>query len=69
MSLLKTGRPVSRKEKALESVKILDEETIRMNINIDKSFYKEIKQLALNEDKTIKDIVISALHKYVNKES
>lgn len=40
---------------------------IRMNVNITKSFYKRIKQRALNEDKTIKDIVIKALEEYLNK--
>lgn len=69
MSLLKAGRPTNKKEKALESVRDISEETIRMNINISKSFYKKIKQKALDEDCTITEIAIKSLETYMSKNS
>lgn len=67
MSLLKAGRPLSKKEKAIASVKDTEEETIRMNVNIPKAFHKKIKQKALDEDTTVTDIVIKALTEYMSK--
>lgn len=68
MGILKTGRPTtSKKEKAIASVQERHEESIRMNINISKPFYKKVKQLALNEDTTITDIVIKSLEAYMSK--
>ena len=66
MSLLKAGRPIGKKEKAIASIKD-DEETIRMNINIPKDFHKQLKQKALDEDTTIKEIVMRALNEYMSK--
>lgn len=42
------------------------EEMIRMNINLPKSFYKKIKQKALDEETTVTEIVIKALEKYLH---
>lgn len=67
MSLLKAGRPLSKKEKALASVQDTEEETIRMNVNISKIFHKRIKQKALDEDTTVTEIVIKALNEYMSK--
>jgi len=68
MSLLKAGRPTtSKKEKALASVQNKQEESVRMNINISKSFHKQIKQRALDEDTTVTEIVIKALEEYLSK--
>lgn len=66
MSLLKAGRPIGKKEKAIASIKD-SEESIRININIPKDFHKQLKQKALDEDTTIKDIVIRALNAYMSK--
>jgi NRPS condensation-like uncharacterized protein len=44
-----------------------DEETIRMNVNIPRSFYKRIKQTALDENTTVTDIVMKALEGYLSK--
>ena len=66
MSILKTGRP-SRKEKAIADVQNLQDETIRMNINIPKVFYKKIKQKALDDDMTVTELVIKALKTYISK--
>lgn len=66
MSQLKTGHP-SKKDKAIASVQETQEDTIRMNVNIPKDFYKKIKQKALDEDTTVTDIVKQALTEYINK--
>ncbi len=68
MSILKAGRPTtSKKEKALASVQNTQDESIRMNVNISKSFHKKIKQRALDEDTTVTDIVMKALKEYLSK--
>jgi predicted HicB family RNase H-like nuclease len=68
MSILKAGRPTtSQREKALASVQDTQEESIRMNVNISKSFHRQIKQWALDEDTTVTDIVMKALKAYMNK--
>jgi len=43
------------------------EEVTKMNVNIPKSFYKKIKQRALDEDTSVTEIVIRALNQYLNK--
>ena len=43
------------------------EGTIRMNVNIPRSFYKRIKQKALDENTTVTDIVMKALEGYLSK--
>lgn len=60
MSLLKSGRPSAK-------VKIDKVEIMKMNINIDKSLHKEIKRYALEHDMTITDLILTSLHKYMNK--
>lgn len=68
MSLLKVGRPTQRKkEKSLASAQGEQEEFMRMNINISKSFHKQIKQYALDRDTTVTEIVIKALKGYMSK--
>jgi hypothetical protein len=66
MSLLKAGRPLNKKEKAIASVKS-EEDTIRMNVNISKAFHKQIKQKALDEDTTVTEIVMKSLKEYMSK--
>ncbi len=68
MSILKAGRPTtSKKEKALASIQDIQDEFIRMNVNISKAFHKKIKQRALDEDTTVTEIVMKALEKYLSK--
>lgn len=69
MSLLKAGRPTGKKERAIASVQDVGtgEENVRMNVNIPKSFYKQIKQTALNQDTTITELVLKAVSEYISK--
>jgi len=60
MSLLKSGRPSAK-------VKIDKVETMKMNINIDKVFHKEIKRYALEHDITVTELILISLRKYINK--
>lgn len=65
MSLLKPGRPSTNKENAL---KLLEKEKIvKININIAKSFHKEIKRFALEKDINITELVINSLQEYMKK--
>lgn len=64
MSMLKSGRPSANKEKILNN---LQEETVKINMNIPKSFHKEIKKFAIDHDMTLTDLVKSSLYKYINK--
>ncbi len=69
MSQLKTGRP-SRKEQAIAAVQVNEaEEKTRLNINISKKFYRQVKQIALDEELSITDIVKKALNEYMSKSS
>ncbi len=62
MSLLKSGRPSAKS--------IIDKvETMKMNINIDKSLHKEIKRYALEHDITITELIITSLRKVIKKKS
>lgn len=65
MSLLKTGRPSINKEKALQQLE--QQEFTKMNLNITKSFHKEIKRYALEHDMTIKELIHKSLYEYMKK--
>lgn len=65
MSMLKSGRPSANKEKILNNLQ--EEETVKINMNIPKSFHKEIKKFAIDHDMTLTDLVKSSLYKYMNK--
>lgn len=58
---------MATKDKSNKKTNTLPAGNVRMNVNIPKSFYKQIKQRALHEDKTVKDIVMKALEEYLNK--
>ena len=62
MSLLKSGRPSA-------NIKIDKVETMKMNINIDKSLHKEIKRYALEHDITITELIITSLRKVIKKKA
>jgi hypothetical protein len=69
MSMLKVGRPsTNKKQKAIEEVQELKkEEVVKMNINIERSFYKKIKQKALDEDTTVTELVTRIVKEYISK--
>ena len=68
MKLLKAGRPShNKKDKAISAVQETGEEYMRMNVNIQKAFHKQIKRRALDEDTTITEIVTKALENYMRK--
>jgi predicted HicB family RNase H-like nuclease len=67
MPQLKTGRP-SRKDRAIIEVqKDYDDDTVRMNVNLSRSFHKLIKQKALDMGVTVTTIVKDALDEYISK--
>ena len=66
MSDLKTGRP-SRKEKVIASIQDLKVETVRMNINMPKELYKQVKIKALEEDTNITEFVKRIIGEYISK--
>lgn len=66
MAISKTAH-TSKKGKATTVTEAINEEKIRMNVNIPKSFYKKIKQKALDEDSTVTDIVMMSLKQYIEK--
>lgn len=65
MSLLKSGRPSLNKDKALRLLE--DEKMVKINMNITKSFHKEIKRFALEKDITITELVLNSLLEYMKK--
>ncbi len=69
MSQLKTGRP-TRKDRAIIAVqKDFEEDTVRMNVNLPKPFYKAVKHRALDMGVTVTAIVKNALDEYISKNS
>lgn len=66
MSTLKAGRPSVNKEKALKQLEDKSD-IMKMNINIQKKFHKEIKRYALESDITITDLIHKALQEYMKK--
>lgn len=66
MSRLTSGRP-SRKEKAIASIQEQKESLVRLNINVPKSFYKQVKQSALDRDLSVTDMVKAAVSEYMSK--
>jgi predicted HicB family RNase H-like nuclease len=65
MSLLKSGRPSVNKNKALELLE--KEEIVKINMNVKKSFHKNIKRYALEQDITITELIHKSLQEYMNK--
>jgi hypothetical protein len=65
MSVLKAGRPSNDKMKLMNE--LAKEETIKMNININKQFNKEVKQYALSNDMTVTDLILTSLRLYMKR--
>ncbi len=63
--ILKSGRPSNLKE--AQTSKLYDASTMNMTLNVPKDFHKQLKLAALEEETTIKDIVIKAVRKYLEK--
>lgn len=42
-------------------------DSVRMNINVPRVFYKEIQHIALDKDITITELVITAIKSFINK--
>ncbi len=66
MSLLKSGRPTNRKQKIIQEV-TNEKETIRLNVNLNKEFYKMIKLFALNNEYTVSELIIKSVSEYMSK--
>jgi hypothetical protein len=66
MSLLKTGRPSSNVDRALKQLDNA-QDVMKMNINITKSFHKEVKYYALKHDITITELIKRSLQEYMSK--
>jgi len=43
------------------------EETTRLNANVPKSFYRQVKSYAAENDTNITDLVVAALDEYMSK--
>jgi len=65
MSSLKTGRPSINKEKALKQLE--DNKDANLVVKVDKSFHKEIKRYALENDITLSELVHKSLRAYMSK--
>ncbi len=59
--------PISKK--ISNSHKDLKKDTIRMNINVPRAFYKEIQHKALDEDISVTEFVIRAIKNFIEKKS
>lgn len=69
MSQLKAGRPSKKDRAIIEVQKNLENDTVRMNVNIPKPFYKAVKRKAFEMEVTITEIVKNALDEYISKHS
>ncbi len=66
MKTLSAGRP-SIKKQSLNIDDLKEDYTIRLSLSIEKSLHKRIKQRSLDEDITIKDLIINILEKEFKK--
>jgi len=72
MTTLKIKRPQKghRHPEAQKVANILgQEETVRLNVNVPKSFHKKVRRWALEHDITVTQMVIEALEEHMNKNS
>ena len=63
-NLLKAGRPSENQNRLLKQLAEQDQ-IMKMNINIKKSFHKDIKRYALENDITITELIHKALQEYI----
>ena len=69
MSLLKAGRPQkisARQQRLMNLVKEVSEgETMRLNANIPKRMYLDLKKIAAAENKKITEIILDCVDRYI----
>lgn len=69
MSLLKAGRPQklsARQKRLIGLVKEVSEgETMRLNANIPKRMYLDLKKIAVEENKKITEIILDCVDRYI----
>lgn len=65
MTLLKAKK--TDKEKALLAVQNVQEENVRINVNVPKSFHKKIKLWAVEKNITVTELVLNALNEHMSK--
>jgi hypothetical protein len=58
---LKAGRP--SEQKPTVSLSDLKGKTVRLNVDIDKELHKKLKRRAIDEDRTVTDLVREVLSK------
>jgi hypothetical protein len=63
-NLLAAGRPTHRTAEHVQPAIEAMRETVRLNVDIPKQEYKELKRRAVDEDTTISAIVKQALQQY-----
>jgi len=64
---LSAGRPSQKlPPKTLASLRN-EGEKARLNVDMPKAFYRQIKQRALDEDTTVSELVIKALTEYLSE--
>jgi hypothetical protein len=63
-NLLAAGRPTQRTAEHVQPAIEAMRETVRLNVDIPKQEYKELKRRAVDEDTTISAIVKQALQQY-----
>lgn len=64
MSILKAGKP-SRKDRALLAIQ--DTKKVRINFDVSRSFHKQLKQRALDENLKIKELILNAVNEYLSR--
>ena len=66
MKMLNAGRP-SKTKQDISNIFADKEEMARVNLHVPRSFYKTVKAYALEEDITVKELIIKSLNKYMSK--
>ncbi len=66
MKTLHAGRPSKNKQDAA-NIFAAKEEMAKVNLHVPKNFYKKVKAYALEEDITVKELILRSLNKYMSK--
>ena len=65
MSILKAGRPSNQRE-ILDKIYDL-EPLVRLSLDIPKSLSRKLKSFALENDITVKELILRSVNEYMNK--
>lgn len=65
MSILKAGRP-SKQREILDKIYDL-EPLVRLSLDIPKSLSRKLKSFALENDITVKELILRSVNEYMNK--